>query len=139
MIKTPFSKWLGAGPILLGLTLGLSGCNSTGPGDPSITGSWFGTITEAALELDLTLTLIAIGDDGIEGFAEITSLPTGTVQGDVTGSISGQDVTFTIEIEGAAVGGSVVFEGAFEDDATLSGQLSSGLLGGDWPITLEKQ
>ena len=139
MMKIFYSKGLGAGFFLLTLTLGLFGCNSTGPGDPSITGSWVGTITEAQLELELTLTLLAVGDERIEGSAELTSLSTGTVQGDVTGSQDGQDVSLTIEIEGAMVGGSVVFEGAFENDATLSGQISSGLLGGSWPITFEKQ
>ena len=123
-----------------GLTFALAfssfGCNVTEPETFSVHGKWTGSVAE--LELELEIVLIGGEETGITGFAEMRSLPTGEVAGEVSGSQEGADVEFTIEIEGAIVAGSIVFEGSFQGENTMTGTLSSGLLGGVWPMTLEK-
>jgi hypothetical protein len=90
------------------------------------------------LGVELTMTLAKEGKRGIGGVAELTSPFTGPVQGSVSGKQNGMNVHLSIEIDGAAVAGSVVFDGAFQDDDTLTGTLASGLLGGEWPATFHR-
>jgi hypothetical protein len=120
-------------PILVAV-LSAPGCNETGPETFSVHGTWTGSVAEPVIELEMVL--IEQGDAMIIGFAEMTSVPTGTVQGEVSGARDGADVTVTLDVDGVIVAGSVVFEGSFEDEDTLAGTISSGLLAGSFDITL---
>ena len=124
-----------------GLTLVLallsSACNATAPEDFSIHGTWSGSIAELALEL--TMVLVGRGEVGILGIAELSSLATGMVHGEVSGTLDGTDVDLAIELGGAVVAGSLVFAGTVQGTDAISGTLSSGLLGGSWPIEFRRE
>lgn len=114
-----------------------SGCNVVDPDPFSIHGTWVGEVSE--VEAVLTLVLIPQGDDGVLGLAELTSPTIGTVQGNVSGTLDGDDVYLTVEIQGAIVAGSLVFDGAFDGADNLTGTVDSGLLEGSWPITFQRE
>lgn len=137
MKTTRLSHRIKVAGLTLLLTVSSFACNATEPETLSVHGKWTGYVAE--LELDLAMVLIGGGETGITGFAEVSSLSMGEVMGEVSGAQDGADVDFTIEIEGAIVSGSLVFDGAFQGEDTMTGTLSSGLLGGSWPITLEKE
>ncbi len=138
MMKTrAFSHRLRTAAITSGLLLVSTGCNSVDPDPFSIHGSWVGGVTE--LEVVLTMVLIGQGENGIIGSAEMTSPTAGTVQGSVSGTRDRNDVNLTIEIDDAIVGGSLVFDGAFGGEDTMTGTLDSGILGGSWPITFQRE
>jgi hypothetical protein len=127
-----------AGPALLFiLAVGCGSDGSTGPEGPPIDGTWVGSVSQ--LGVGLTLILAREGKRGIAGGAQFTSPFTGPVQGSVSGRQDGVKVHLAIEIEGAAAAGSVVFDGTFQDDDTLTGTLASGLLGGEWPSTFLRE
>ena len=122
---------------VFGLALVGLACNS----DPSesfiIDGTWAGTVP--AVEFEMTLILAGQGKDAIVGSAQVTAPPEGAVQGTVSGTMTGKDVDFTVEIDEVIVGGSVVFDGAFQGEDTLVGTLDSGILGGTFAVTLQRQ
>lgn len=124
---------------LVGLILGAGACNATSPETPAIGGTWRGAVAAQELDLEVVLNLVDVGRGDVQGVGELSSIRFGTVEGDVSGFVDGLEVDLTIEIEGVIVAGSVVFEGVFEDDRTILGQVSSGLIGGQWALTLEKQ
>jgi len=113
------------------------GCNETGPEVFSVHGPWTGSVTQ--LELELEMVLIEQGETAVVGFAEMSSPTTGTVQGEVSGSLHGPDVNLTIHIEGVMVAGAIVFDGSFEGENTITGTLSSGLLAGSHDISLQRE
>lgn len=122
--------------ITLGLALVSVGCNSDDSQAFSIDGTWTGAVTE--IEFGVTMLLAGQGKDGLLGLADLTSPPTGTIQGDVSGTRKGKDVDFTIEVDDAIVGGSLVFDGAFQGEDTMMGTIDSGLLGGTFNITFQR-
>ena len=123
--------------ITFGIALATLGCNSDDSEAMSIAGTWLGTIAEA--DAEFTLILVDEGKKGIAGTAQVTAPPEGQVSGAVDGTRDGDQVGFTIEIDDAIVGGSIVFEGQFQSEDVLSGTMSSGILGGSFPVILQKQ
>ena len=93
----------------------------------------------AEAEAEISLVLVKNGKKGIAGTAQVTAPPEGQVAGTVSGQKDGDEVTFTIEIDDAIVGGSLAFEGAFESDFVISGTIDSGILGGTFPVTFQRQ
>jgi len=69
----------------------------------------------------------------------VTVQPEGLVQGIVSGTREGKDVGFTIGLDYVFLGGSLVFEGAFQSEDVIAGTLDSGILGGTFPITFTRQ
>lgn len=123
--------------LTFGIVLLTLGCNSDDSEAMSIEGTWSGTIAEA--DAEFTLILLDDGKKGIAGTALVTAPPEGQVSGTVDGTKDGDEVDFTIEIDDAIIGGSLVFEGEFQSEDVLSGTMGSGILGGSFPVTLQKQ
>ena len=113
------------------------GCNSDDTEAFSINGTWTGEVVEA--DTEFSLLLIKDGKNGIDGTALVTAPPEGQVPGTVHGAMEDDEVTFTISIEEAVIGGSIVFEGAFQSEDVLFGTVSSGILGGSFPVTFQRQ
>jgi hypothetical protein len=130
--------------LTLGLALLVWSCNSDDSEAFSIYGSWAGTLTEATEGytgpgVEFTLVLLNEGQNAIVGTAQMTVPPEGEATGTVEGTKEGKDVTFTINFEGMEIAGSVLFVGAFQSEDVLSGTVDSGLLGGTFPITFQRQ
>jgi len=123
--------------VVLGLAVMAVGCNSDDSEAFSVDGSWQGSVTEA--DVEITMILVGQGKGGVAGTAQVTAPQEGQVPGVVTGTKEGKDVAFTLEINEAIVGGSLVFEGAFQSEDVMSGTLDSGILGGSFPITFQRQ
>jgi len=113
------------------------GCNSDDSEAFSIDGTWAGTIADA--DAEITMVLVKEGKNGIVGTAKVTSPPEGEVSGTVDGTKDGSEVDFTIEVDEAFVGGSLVFEGAFQSEDVMSGTVDSGILGGTFQVTFQRQ
>ena len=122
---------------VFGIFLASVGCNSDDSGSFSIDGQWEAAITGADAEIALILT--GEGKNGIAGLADVTAPPAPLVQGDVSGTRKGKDVEFTIEVNDVIVGGSIVFEGAFQSEGLIIGTMDSGILGGTFPASLQRQ
>jgi hypothetical protein len=121
--------------ITIVLALASLGCNSEGDSF-TVDGTWAGSVAEA--DADITLVLTGQGKNGIAGLAQVTTPPEGTVPGTVSGTRKGKDVDFTIGIDDVIVGGSLVFDGAFQSDDVISGTVGSGILGGTFSITFQR-
>lgn len=132
-----FLRVLGWSSLALSLFVTALGCNSDDSEAFSVDGSWQGSVAEA--EAEITMALIKQGKNGIAGTAQVTAPPEGQVAGTVSGTKDGADVTFTIEVNDVIVGGSLVFEGAFQSDDVMSGTIDSGILGGSFSITFQRQ
>jgi hypothetical protein len=125
-------------PVLaLGFTLLAFGCNSDDSQGLSVDGSWQGSVPEA--DTQITMLLSQQGKNGIVGSAQVTAPPEGQVTGEVSGTLQGRTVGFTIRIEEAFIGGSIVFSGTFDGDDVMSGTVDSGILGGNFSITFQRQ
>ncbi len=134
---SPVSRRIGAsGAFLLVVVLSYS-CDFGGPGVPNVDGRWVGSVPE--VELELTLNLLGQLQNKIIGVAQLESPAIGRVQGNISGTQDKMEVLVTIEVADGRVGGSVVFDGAFEGKKTLSGTVDSGLIQGSWPITLSRE
>ena len=134
---SPVSYRIGAAGALLLVALLSYSCDSGGPSIPDVDGRWVGSVPE--VELELTLTLLGQLQNRIIGAAQLESPTMGRVQGDISGVQNGQEISLTIEVADDRVGGSVVFDGAFEGNNNLSGTLDSGLIQGVWPVTLSRE
>jgi hypothetical protein len=113
------------------------GCNSDGGEAFSVDGSWQGSVAEA--EAEITMVLVKQGKNGIAGTAQVTAPPEGQVSGTVSGTKKGAEVGFTIEVDDVIVGGSLAFDGAFQSEDVISGTIDSGILGGNFAITFQRQ
>ena len=107
------------------------GCNSDDSEPFSIDGIWTGSVAEA--DAEMSLVLIKEGKNGIAGSAQVTVPPEGQVPGTVSGAWKGKDVDFTIHVDEVSLGGSIVFEGAFQSEDVMSGTVDSGILEGTFP------
>jgi len=132
-----YRRLVGSGFIVFGLVVLALGCNSDDSDSFPITGTWEGSVPEA--DAEFTMLLSKQGKDGIGGTAQVTAPPAGQVPGTVSGTLDGADVTLTISVDEVMLGGSVVFEGAFQSDDVMSGTVDSGILGGTFPITFQRQ
>jgi len=130
------SRRAGAAAITVCLVLVGLGCNSDAE-TFSVDGTWAGTVSEA--DAEITMVLSGQGKNGIAGLADVTVPPEGLVQGIVSGTREGKDVGFTIGLDYVFLGGSLVFEGAFQSEDVIAGTLDSGILGGTFPITFTRQ
>jgi hypothetical protein len=85
------------------------------------------------------MVLVKDGKKGIAGTAQVSAPPEGQVSGTVDGTKDGSEVSLTIEVDDVIIGGSIVFEGSFQSEDVLSGTVGSGILGGSFPVTFQRQ